>query len=536
MPVNTVTPSRSVRFRRQPDRRQTLEMEKQEVNARLLTRNWMLNLLGWVVPLSVAVAAIPYVVRGLGSERFGVLSLASALLGYFGIFDLGLGRATTKIVAECLAREEKQRLPRVVWTSLWSQALFGAGGTAVTVALIPWLVNHFLKISPGLASETRTSLLILAGSLCVVLIGNALRGVLEAAQRFDVVNYVKVPTNTSMFLLPAIGVFLHLSLPGIVWLLVAARAGATIAYLAACLRFFPILRGHYLPHAGSLRPLLVYGGWITVSNLITPLLSYIDRFFIGSLVSMSAVGYYSAPYEAINRAWVVPATLAATLFPAFAHLEASGAQGRLEELCARSLKSLLLLSAPALLVLVVFAKPFLRWWLGTEFATQSAVVLQILALTMLINSAALIPFSLLQGVGRPDLTGIFSLIEVVFQATLCWWLVKDLGIAGAALAALLRACLDAILMFGAVFWINSVSIRSLLQKGMRRTLFAVSVLAACLALIWMANAPLRFEVPLAATLVLAFALISWTHVLDSRDRDLLADTAIQFRLGWARTK
>ena len=204
-----------------------------EISGRLLTRNWILNLLGWVAPLSIAIVAIPYVVHGLGAEKFGVLSIASALLGYFGIFDLGLGRATTKFVAEALARGELDRLPKIVWTSLWSQALFGAFGTVVTAALIPLVVDRFLKISPGLIAETKTSLFVLSTSLCIVLIGNSLRGVLEAGQMFGVVNYVKVPTNALMFLLPALGVFLHLSLPGIVWLLVGARVSATIAYFAA---------------------------------------------------------------------------------------------------------------------------------------------------------------------------------------------------------------------------------------------------------------------------------------------------------------
>ncbi len=511
-------------------------MKKLEVNAGLLTRNWVLNVLGWVVPLSVALFAIPSVGRGLGAEQFGVLSLASALLGYFGIFDLGLGRATTKIVADSLAVGDHERLPKVVWTSLWMQAVFGLLGTLGTMAVIPLLVNRFLKISPGLMAETRMCLFVLSGSLCVVLTGNALRGVLEAAQRFDIVNYVKVPTNTSMFLLPAVGVFLHLTLSAIVWLLVVARVAATAAYLMTCLRLFPVLRKSYRPDRRSLRPLLVYGGWVTISNVITPLLSYVDRFLIGSLVSMSAVGYYSAPYEAINRAWVVPATLAATLFPAFAHLEASGSQGRLEDLCARSLKSLLLISTPALLLLAVFARQILRWWLGEEFAAQSGAVLQILALGMLINSVALIPFSLLQGVGRPDLTGIFSLIEVLFQAGLCWLLVRDFGIVGAAMAYFLRAILDALLMFGAVFWIRSVSLRSLLRQGMSRTLFAVFVLAFCLAALWAAHGPLLVQVPLAATLVLVFALVCWTHVLDHRDRDLVANTAAHFRLALIRAK
>jgi O-antigen/teichoic acid export membrane protein len=510
--------------------------ETEPISGTLLTRNWLLNLLGWVVPLSVALVAIPYVVRGLGAERFGVLSIASALLGYFGIFDLGLGRATTKFVAELLARREPERLPKVVWVSIWVQIAFGVVGTLITVSVIPIAVDRYLKISPALIAETRTSLFVLSTSLCVVLVGNALRGVLEAGQMFNVVNYVKVPTNTSMFLLPAVGVFFHLSLPGIVWLLVGARVLATVAYLGACLRYFPTLRGHYVPDRSSIRPLLLFGGWVTVSNFITPLLAYIDRFFIGSLVSMSAVGYYSAPYEAINRAWVVPATLAATLFPAFTNLDTGGSRRRMEELCARSLKSLLLLSAPTLLLLALFARQILRWWLGAEFASQSTLTLQILALGMLINSVTLVPFSLLQGVGRPDLTGIFSVVELLFQIGACWFLVRHFGIAGAALAWTLKALLDALLVFGAVFWLNSVSLSSLLQNGIRRTLLAVGTLGASLAILWQVHGPFPVQVLVAAILVLGFILISWTHVLDSRDRTLLLVTVSHVRFAFARPK
>lgn len=507
-----------------------------EISGKLLVRNWVLNLLGWIAPLGVALVAIPYVVHGLGAERFGVLSIASGLLGYFGIFDLGLGRATTKFVAEFLARGDVDKLHRIVWTSVWCQLLFGIVGTGLTVAFIPLVIDRFLKIPPGLIAETGASLFILSTSLCVVLIGNALRGVLEAGQLFNVVNYVKVPVNTSMFLLPAAGVFFKLTLPQIVWLLVGARGAATLAYLAACLWFFPALRGGYFPDRKWLRPLFVYGGWVTISNFVTPLLSYIDRLFIGSFVSLGAVGYYSAPYEAINRAWVVPGTLAATLFPAFTNLDTGGSRERLEELCARSLKSLLLVSAPAMLLLALFAEPALHWWLGADFATQSATTLQILALGMLINSIALVPSSLLQGIGRPDLTGMFSVVEFLFQVGACWVLVRRFGIAGAALAWTLKASLDALLTFAAVFWLNSVSSRSLLQNGLRRTLLAVCGLAVSLIVLWQVDGPFLLQFLVAAILVFAFALISWSHVLDSRDRNLLFVTAAQVRLAFARTK
>src|SRR5215471_13808988 len=69
-------------------------------SGRLLARNTVWNLLGQILPMTVGLVAIPILVRGIGVARFGVLSLASVLIGYFSLFDRGIGRALTKLVAE----------------------------------------------------------------------------------------------------------------------------------------------------------------------------------------------------------------------------------------------------------------------------------------------------------------------------------------------------------------------------------------------------------------------------------------------------
>ena len=50
--------------------------------------------------MAVGVAAVPPLVRLLGVDRFGVLALAWIIVGYFSLFDLGMGRALTKLVAD----------------------------------------------------------------------------------------------------------------------------------------------------------------------------------------------------------------------------------------------------------------------------------------------------------------------------------------------------------------------------------------------------------------------------------------------------
>jgi len=507
-----------------------------EIDSRLLTKNWGLNLAGLILPVVVALASIPYVVRGLGPERFGVLSIAWAVLSSVSVFDLGLGRATTKFVAECLGRGETGELPALVWTSLWSQMLLGVAGTVITAAATPVLVDRCLRISSAIGGETKSSFFILAASFPVVLAGNALRGLLEAAQRFDVVNYVKVPAAISIFLLPAVALPLGVHLPGIVCLLVLAAVGAALAYLAACLNLFPILRHDFSLDSKLLRPLLFYGGWITVSNFVNPLLRYMDRFVIGSVLSMSSVGYYTAPNEAISKASVLPGSLVATLFPAFASLDASGSRRKVEELCARSLKSLILLMGPALLLVVVFAHEILRLWLGDDFAAQSTILLQVFSVGVLFNSLAFIPFSLLQAVGRPDLTAKFHLLEFPCYAVALWILLPRVGLVGAALAWSLRLCVDAFLLFGAVFWLDHISIRAFVDSAIQRTVLAVAAFGASLTLPALVGWKLLAQLLLGSLVLLGFAIAVWNYVLDQKDKSLFFSAAEQIRAALGRDK
>src|SRR5256885_16519674 len=83
---------------------------------RPLVRNTLLNLSGQVAPLIASVLTIPKVFRGLGEERFGLLALILIVAGYFSIFALGLGRATTRLVAGTLGQGDYRGLPPTACT------------------------------------------------------------------------------------------------------------------------------------------------------------------------------------------------------------------------------------------------------------------------------------------------------------------------------------------------------------------------------------------------------------------------------------
>ncbi|OEU50023.1 MAG: hypothetical protein BA861_00220 [Desulfobacterales bacterium S3730MH5] len=65
-----------------------------------LARNSLLNLLGLCAQLGVAIFAIPLLIKGIGTDRFGVLTLAWVIIGYLSLFDVGLSCALTKLLAK----------------------------------------------------------------------------------------------------------------------------------------------------------------------------------------------------------------------------------------------------------------------------------------------------------------------------------------------------------------------------------------------------------------------------------------------------
>jgi O-antigen/teichoic acid export membrane protein len=413
----------------------------------LLVKNTILNLFGQGSPLLVALFAIPVLIKNLGTERFGVLTLIWVITGYFSLFDFGLGRALTQLVADKLGQEQHHEIPALVWTSLLMILAFGLLGTAILMPLSSWLVHGVLNIPPFLLAETKKSLYLIALFLPIIISTPSLRGLMEAHQRFDLTAIMSIATGVYTFLSPLFVIHFSQQLVPIVAILLVGRSVTWVIYLIMCLKMVPALTNNVKIQRTLLKPLLSFGGWMTVSNIIGPIMVYFDRFIIGAMISMAAVAYYSTPYEVIAKLLIIPAAIVGVLFPAFSISFTHADQSRTAGLFQRGVKYIFLVLFPVCLVLNTFAYEGLSFWLGADFVRNSTRVVQWLTVGIFLNSQALVPFALLQGIGRPDLTAKLHMCELPLYLIALWVLIKNMGIEGAAIAWVLRATLDTIILF-----------------------------------------------------------------------------------------
>ena len=96
-----------------------------------------LQALNYIAPL----ITVPYLMRVLGPERFGLLAFAQAVIIYFDLItSYGFNLGTTRTVAGC--RENLSALSETFWSTLYAQIalmLASAGVLAVLVYALPQL-------------------------------------------------------------------------------------------------------------------------------------------------------------------------------------------------------------------------------------------------------------------------------------------------------------------------------------------------------------------------------------------------------------
>ena len=492
----------------------------------LLVKNTILSFAGQAIPAVLTLLTIPYVIRGLGTERFGILALTWAVLGYFTVFDL-VGRATIKFVAEYLGRGELEGIPRIIWTSLGLQTCLGMVGAVVLAAGTSLLITRGLKISPGLAYESQLTFRILALALPVVIGSRNLRGVLEAGQRFDLVAMVQIPTSSAASLMPALGILSGLHLPGIMMLILLCWLVNAIAYVALCFRLFPAMR-QWSVDRQMIRPLLSYGGWIAICNILLAIIGSLDRFLIGVLISVKALAYYAPPAEMVFRLMIIPSVLGMTLFPAFCTLSVAD-PSHLESLYARSLKYVALLIGPTVAIAALFAGDILSFWLGREFASRSTAVFQLLLVGMFLTALGHMPANLLDGIGRPDLRAKTFFICITVYLPLVCVLTTRIGIAGTAFAWVIKSALELSIFLLQLQRLLPLRASTLVRAGFTRAIATLAALLLVAAAIKIAGLVLWVEVTAVAMALFIFAMVAWRHALDSSDRGGLS--AI---LSWGR--
>lgn len=438
-----------------------------------IVKNSLWNFLGYIIPSLIGVITIPFTIKNIGVESMGILTLIWTCIGYFSLFDFGVGRALTFIVSDLIGKNKWSEIGFHIFAGLVLISLFGTLGSAIVYFAESSILRYFFNPSAELIDSTKISLIYMAISLPFVLLTTGIRGVLESFSAFKELNLVKILMGFFNFSSPFIVSLFTPKLDIIVLVLVVGRIFFSFYHFILLNNYLKnhsqftntpwFQRNHFSRFkiiSSEVKSIFNFSGWMTVSNIIGPLMVYADRFLIAKFYTAAETAYYTVPFEAITKIWIIPIAITSVLFPAFAQEFAKTknastpekANDYLLKTYEQSFKLFTFIFIPLILLIGFFSKEILQIWLGSEFVFRSTLVLIILGFAVICNCFGHVSFALIQGYGTSLITAVFHLIELPLYLIMVYFLTEKWGITGTALAWFLRIILDNFLLMGYVYF------------------------------------------------------------------------------------
>lgn len=399
------------------------------------------NVLGAVLPLGLSFFTVPLYISLIGESRYGVLAVAGLLLGYFGLFDLGLGRATAQRIA-ALGNASPEQLVSTFWTALGMNVSLGVIGGLLIWPVAIYFFENIVAVDAALRPELAVAIPWLILAVPLATLSGVLTGALQGKAQFFELNIISVSSAALTQLVPLAVVWVHGADLG--WLLPAVILSRLVTLALLLFRCsVHVFRGHAPTFSRThVKDLLQYGGWVTVSSLVGPMMVILDRFVIGATLGPKAVTYYTVPFQLGEHSALLPGALTSALFPRLA------AAGTVEarQLATTAIRSLAVVMTPLIIIGVLLVEPFLLWWLNPEFASHAGLTAKILLLGFWINAFARVPYAQLQAAGKPAVVAKCHLAELIPYLISLYVGLHFWGLPGAAVVFGLRTLADCALL------------------------------------------------------------------------------------------
>jgi O-antigen/teichoic acid export membrane protein len=485
---------------------------KEAVPLHWLVPNTIWNILGAVLPTFVALISVPHLLASLGVERFGLLTLMWNLIGYFGVLDLGMSRGLTKIVAESRTNSEENK--GAVQHGLIAIFALGAVGGILSAILSPSVGRIIAAGRPDLQTEFTTAFYVMSLSIPAVILSAGLRGIVEGWGLFKWSNVIRlcagIYTFSSPFLLP----LAYRNLQLITTVLVIGRIATTAAYAYVCLKVMPGLRAGFEWDFSVLKPLMRFGGWLTLSNLMGIALSTAERMIIATAVSVAALSYFNTPAEIITRLAILPVAVSTVLFPRLSEASSSGDQ-QAAAIFWQGTRYILMVFFPVTLFSVAASHLGLSLWLGKDFADNAALVLAWMSISVFFSGFVQLAVTTLQACGRPEITGLYQAVELPIYVIGMIFFARRFGVTGAAFAGTIRYGIDfCFLMFSS----------NRLVRGKGKEVLAISgalAMGTIALIIPVFVHSLAMRIAYAVAITLAFSVLSWRILLNSDEQSFV---------------
>lgn len=345
-----------------------------------LKKGAILSYFSLLASILVALLYTPIMIRLLGQSEYGLYALIGSLIAYFSVLDLGLGNAIVRYTSRNRAVGDKQIEAKLNGMFLILYLIIGILTIFIGAIIYFYLDDIFTNgLSTSELRKAKIMVIIItinfAFSFPLAIFGS----IIQAYERFvifklvEIVRILAVPIITLPFL------YLGFGSVAMVVIVSVVNIGSLLFNLYYCFKYIKIKFHFGKIDLTLLKEILGYSFFVFLGVIVDQIYWNTDQFILGALVGTVSVAIYAIAMQFINMYKRFSTSISGLFLPRASIMVARKSSN--EEITNEMIKYGRIqytIMAYILTGFILFGRPFINFWAGTNYDTAYIITLIIM--------------------------------------------------------------------------------------------------------------------------------------------------------------
>lgn len=397
-------------------------------------KNSFYGAIGFVFPAIISLATTPYILHKLTVEVYGIYLLAISLVGLMSFLDLGFGQGIIKFVSEYEAREDFEKINKILAVSLTIYTIMGLIGASIIYFFSDFLVLRVFKLSENNLAMGSLAFKIVAFGFLFSFLNGLFSSIPKGLQRYDIAikiqNFIWFSSVMTTMLLLYIG-------KGLVDVLIAYlifQFIGMLSYAYVSKKLIPSLKFTFGFDRTVFKEIFGFSIFVGLNVISGNIVTRLDKMIVSYFLGTSAVSFYTIPYNLSSMIGSFVGSVNQFLFPAISGLSARGEENKIRHYFLKSLDYTALISALLIIPFIIFSDRFIVLWLGKDFAEKSYHLAPIIAFAFFFSCLTSVSLWFYTALNKTHINLVSSLIGSSSYLIISLMLIPTYGLKGAAIS------------------------------------------------------------------------------------------------------
>ena len=396
----------------------------------------------------ITLTLIPVSLKYTDSNTYGVWLTLSSVITWFNLIDLGLSNGLTNKLTEAFAKQDIDKVRKYLSTTYSALLVIIFLFSILFIPLIN-IINWSSIFNTNMPNEElKKAMAIIYLSFCLTFILKPINDLLKSQQKHFILSIIQVSGNLMALLAITMGGGFFES--KFIFLCVALGFSYPTALIVASIlfyttRYIAIAPNITLASKKYLKDIFGISGKFFIIQISVIAMLTSNNFLISHFVNNQSVTYYTIAYRLFSIVTIFQLMIIVPLWPAFTDAYTLKDFKWIKWAVSRSNKLNFLLCIP-LLVMFLFCDWIYYIWIGPDIKIPFEVNL-LLVIFVVVSLFKETYVSFINGVGKLNLQMLFSIVNIVLQIPLAYFIVKicGLGLSGILLINIFWVALSLIL-------------------------------------------------------------------------------------------